>query len=223
MIDIIDRLEAGLREQLRQDEVDLQEAEMNRRRAYLRREQTQVLLTFVELLRATAGSADDETATPASLTGGKLGGAAVDEPAYEPGAIIREMRGPDFWRRNPAVDRMGDPIYDVSVVSGLPNSRERALAAARVYGYRLRELSLAEAIFRTGETNASSPQSIRGSLGGLVKYGGDWKRERGWLVYCGDELEADWDTLERLGRETTSLREEARQAEDTAQAESDEG
>ena len=56
-----------------------------------------------------------------------------------------------------------------------------------------------------------------------MKYGLDWRREKGWLVYIGDELEPDWHTLERLGRETTSLREAALQEEDTAQVESDEG
>ena len=174
-------------------------------------------------LRAEMGIAEDETVeTPTALAGVEFEEAAVDELSYEPGAVTVELRGPDHWRRNPAVNHTGDPIYDVSVVAGLRTSRERATAAARVYGRRLRELSLAEAIFATGETNASSPESIRGSLGGLVKYGGDWKRERGWLVYIGEELEADWATLNRLGRETTSLREEARQAEDTAQVESDE-
>ncbi len=223
MIDMIERLEAGLRAKLRQAEVDWQEAEVLRCRAVRDREWAEDQLRVVRLLRAAMGTADDETdEIQTALAGSELGWAAADALAYEPGAIIREMRGPDFWRHNPAVDRMGDPIYDVSVVSGKSNSRERALAAARVYGYRLRELSLAEAIFRTGETNASSPQSIRGSLGGLVKHGGDWKRERGWLVYRGDELEADWATLERLAHETESLRNQKCQAEDTAQVESDE-
>ena len=116
MIDIIDRLEAGLLEQLRQDEVNLQEAEMDRRQAYLRREHTHLLLRFVALLRATAGSADDETATPASLTGGQLGSAPVDERAYTPGSVTREMRGDDHWRRHPAIDEETGVILHTTLV-----------------------------------------------------------------------------------------------------------
>ena len=113
-------------------------------------------------------------------------------------------------------DRDGEndePIYLVSVVSGKRNSRERAFAAARVYGPELREISLAYAIFQTGETRAADAASVRGSLGGLVKYGADWRRERGWLIYQGAGLKPDMVTIFRLTRENDELKRQASQEE----------
>ena len=79
----------------------------------------------------------------------------------------------------------GEPVYDVRAVAGLGTIRERAYAAASVYGRRLREVSLAQAIFETGETAAPDAKSARWSLGSLVRYGDEWVRCRGWLVYKG--------------------------------------
>ena len=80
----------------------------------------------------------------------------------------------------------GEPIYDVRVVSGYNTNRERARAAAQVYGQQLRERSLADAIFATGETSASDGASARSSLGSVVRYGHEWTRLNGWLYYLGD-------------------------------------
>ena len=80
----------------------------------------------------------------------------------------------------------GEPIYDVRVVSGYNTHRERARAAAQVYGRELREKSLAEAIFATGETSAPDGASARSSLGSVVRYGHEWTRLNGWLHYLGD-------------------------------------
>jgi len=77
----------------------------------------------------------------------------------------------------------GEPIYEVHVVKGLGTTRERAHAAARVYGYRLREVSLARAIFETGETSAPDEKSARWSLGSLTRYKDEWIRDKGFLVY----------------------------------------
>ena len=46
-------------------------------------------------------------------------------------------------RRTP---ESGEPMYDVRVVSGYKTTRERAHAAAQVYGHQLREKSLADAM-----------------------------------------------------------------------------
>ena len=80
----------------------------------------------------------------------------------------------------------GEPMYDVRVVSGYKTTRERAHAAAQVYGHQLREKSLADAIFATGETSASDGASARSSLGSVVRYGNEWSRLSGWLYFLGD-------------------------------------
>ena len=72
------------------------------------------------------------------------------------------------------------------VVSGYKTTRERAHAAAQVYGHQLREKSLADAIFATGETGASDGASARSSLGSVVRYGNEWSRLSGWLYFLGD-------------------------------------
>ena len=80
----------------------------------------------------------------------------------------------------------GEPMYDVRVVSGYKTTRERAHAAAQVYGHHLREKSLADAIFATGETSASDGASARSSLGSVVRYRNEWSRLSGWLYFLGD-------------------------------------
>ena len=80
----------------------------------------------------------------------------------------------------------GEPMYDVRVVSGYKTTRERAHAAAQVYGHQLREKSLANAVFATGETSASDGASARSSLGSVVRYGNEWSRLSGWLYFLGD-------------------------------------
>ena len=77
----------------------------------------------------------------------------------------------------------GEFIYSVRVVEGFGTIREKAYAAARVYGRRLREVSLAKAIFETGETSAPDEKSARWSLGSLTRHGDEWRRDKGWLVY----------------------------------------
>lgn len=94
----------------------------------------------------------------------------------------------------------GEPLYDFKAVSG-SSYRERAFHAARVYGPELRESSLAEAIYATGETNANDPTSVRTSLGSLVRYGDQWTREKGWLVYRGDDLVPNTDLIKALAEE----------------------
>ena len=95
----------------------------------------------------------------------------------------------------------GEPVYDVRVVSGEGNYRARALSAAQVYGPEIREIALARAIYHTGETNATDVTSARSSLGALVRYGDDWVRKDGWLVYRGGELEPDKEMITMLVNE----------------------
>ena len=80
-------------------------------------------------------------------------------------------------------DATGEPIYEKRAVLGFGTTRERAHAAAGVYGRRLREVSLAKAIFETGETSAPDEKSARWSLGSLTRHGDEWRRDKGWLVY----------------------------------------
>lgn len=105
--------------------------------------------------------------------------------------VIADPSDEDFGFVWPALDpQTREPIYDPRVVTGYNSHRERAYAAARVYGSQLREGSLAEAIFEAGETGAVSASSARSSLGSVVRYGHDWARRNGWLYYSG-ELECD--------------------------------
>ena len=86
----------------------------------------------------------------------------------------------------PEIDEAtGEPIYEKRAVLGFETIRERAHGAAGVYGRRLREVSLARAIFQTGETSAPDEKSARWSLGTLTRHGDGWRREKGWLVYQG--------------------------------------
>ena len=106
-------------------------------------------------------------------------------------------------------EEMKEPVYDPRVVSGKRNYRQRALAAARVYGPELREPALADAIFRTGETNAGDASSARASLGGLTRYGQEWTRKHGWLIYAGEGLAPDQAMILLLSRERDETREQA--------------
>ena len=92
----------------------------------------------------------------------------------------------------------GEPVYPTALVSEKRSNRERAYAVARVHGPEIRESSLAEAIYATGETNAADATSVRSSLGALVRYGGDWRRENGWLVYQREGLEPDLEMINTL-------------------------
>ena len=86
----------------------------------------------------------------------------------------------------PEIDEAtGEPIYEKRAVLGFETIRERVHAAARVYGRRLREVSLARAIFQTGETSAPDEKSARWSLGSVARHDDQWHREKGWLVYQG--------------------------------------
>ena len=91
-----------------------------------------------------------------------------------------------------------EPIYDWRVVAGKDTNRERALAAARVYGRELREVSLANAILATGEVRANSVAAVRSALGTLVRYGNDWMRAKGSLYYLGEELTPDEEMVRAL-------------------------
>ena len=97
-------------------------------------------------------------------------------------------------------DLTGEPCYEPRVVAGFGNMRGRAYAAATVYGRRLREVALAQAIFETGETRAPHPTSARWSLGTLTRMKGEWIRDKGYLVYLKD-LEPDVDFIRTLYRE----------------------
>ena len=110
-------------------------------------------------------------------TGGSSGGEGTwsDDPESKGGVFLE----PD-WNGSPL-----EPVYDVRVVRGFGTIRERAHSTATVYGPRLREVSLARAIFETGETSAPDEKSARWSLGSLTRYGDEWSRDKGWLVYRG--------------------------------------
>lgn len=207
VLKFIQELESRLREKGAQAEADQRSAEERAHRAAAERRWVAAQQAILDQLKAELGMVSSEVDSP-----------AVDELAYQPGTIISQVLGPYFWALPPEKDEeTGEPIYDVRVVAGKRTSRERAYAAARVYGGDLRERALAEAIYRTGETQASSAASIRGSLGGLVKHGSDWRRERGQLIYQGGELKPDKDTILSLMGERESLREQASRESETGQ------
>ncbi len=93
----------------------------------------------------------------------------------------------------------GRALYALPVVAGKGTNRRRAFAAARVYGPKLDTASLADAIFRTGETRAVDAASVKSSLGTLVRYGQEWKRsEGGVLEYVGDGLTPNQEMILKL-------------------------
>ena len=135
--------------------------------------------------------------------GGKAVAVGEDSKALVVPRQIVDPTDPDYKFLWPAWEPgSDDPIYDPRVVAGHKTNRERGYAAARVYGTSIREKSLAQAIFETGETSAKDASSARGSLGSLVKYGGEWTRLRGWLYYV-DDLEPNEEMIRRLADEAS--------------------
>ena len=53
-----------------------------------------------------------------------------------------------------------------------------------------------------------------------MKYGTDWRRERGDLIYQGEGLTPDWDTIRELADERSKLREQVIDEGSTSQFES---
>ena len=99
-------------------------------------------------------------------------------------------------------EETGAPVYDSRVVVGRPTNRLRALAVARVYGPRIKLASLADTIFRAGETRATDVASVKASLGGLTRYGVDWQRvASGWLEYKGEGLAPNREMILELVEE----------------------
>ena len=145
------------------------------------------LLTEQLLLVRRAKAEDQELAEAAVLAGDVESAGAEKQVGVGHNYDAPWVFDPVFSKfLEPELDEATkEPIYDVRVLAGKKNNRQRALAVAKVYGPKLREVSLAEAIFATGETRATSAASVRSSLGGLVRYGDEWARERGSLIYLG--------------------------------------
>lgn len=99
-------------------------------------------------------------------------------------------------------EETGAMVYDSRVVVGKSTNRLRALAVARVYGPRLKLASLADTLFRAGETRATDVASVKASLGGLTRYGVDWQRvASGWLEYKGEGLAPNREMILELLKE----------------------
>ena len=181
--------------------------------------QREIIRQIIVEVEESGGAAVEVLVTP---DGGAVGSVAVDDRVAERRAWRNAIFGEDFESLRyltPDDDKeTSEPVYDLRVLVGKRNNRERALSAAQVYGRRLREAALADAIFRTGETGSIDAASVRGSLGGLVRYGRDWKRERGWLVYQGETLEPDQETILQLARERDERQRRERQEEETSQS-----
>ena len=186
--------------------------------------QREIIRQIIVEVEESGGAAGEVLVTP---EGGGVGSVAVDDRVAERRAELLAWRnaifGEDFESLRyltPDDDKeTSEPVYDLRVLVGKRNNRERALSAARVYGRRLREAVLADAIFRTGETGSIDAASVRGSLGGLVRYGRDWKRERGWLVYQGETLVPDLETILQLNGERQERQRRERQEEETPRSE----
>ena len=186
--------------------------------------QREIIRQIIVEVEESGGAAGEVLVSP---EGGGVGSVAVDDRVAERRAELLAWRnaifGDDFESLlyfTPDDDKeTSEPVYDLRVLVGKRNNRERALSAARVYGRRLREAALADAIFRTGETGSIDAASVRGSLGGLVRYGRDWERERGWLVYQGETLEPDQETILQLARERDERQRRERQGEEAPQSE----
>lgn len=211
---------SGLMEHLEQLEIDLldkqcREAEKEWRAAEEKRWATAQL----ELVRQAKAEAQ-----------WLLGAAGVADVSAEDAAVtearVERPRGLDAdWRRSLFGDfamigflppdhdpETGEIVYDVRTVSGRRNNRLRAWSAACVYGPRLKASSLAAAIFATGDTKASGPESVQSSLGGLVRYGSEWRREPGgWLVYAGEGLAPNREMILQFTRERNERQREANQ------------
>ena len=181
--------------------------------------QREIIRQIIVEVEESGGAAGEVLVTPEV---GGVGSVGVDDRVAERLAWRKELFGDDFeslkYFTPDRDEETSDPVYDLRVLVGKRNNRERALSAAQVYGRRLREAALADAIFRTGETGSIDAASVRGSLGGLVRYGRDWKRERGWLVYQGETLEPDQETILQLNGERHERQRRERQEEETSQS-----
>ena len=212
----IRRVIASLLDRDRLAAMDQWEAAERERRATVERTWIAEQLSVLREVMLELGISDDESGDAESPQGsGDVEGPGNAAPG-RPFWTWPPSRS--YWFLEPE-EKIDEPLYDVSVVSGMRNSRERAMAAARVYGPRLKEAALAEAIFLTGETRAANAASVRGALGGLVKHGRDWRREGGWLIYQGDGLKPDRETILRLIGERQASR-QAAQEEEIARIES---
>ena len=176
---LLAELEAALLERRRKAEADESRAAEDVR-------WTTRQLEIVSELKALSGGA---VTLP---EGGEVDVAGDERPAYDRRGVLERLLGPGVVSPPFAPidrdDETGEPVYDSRVVAGKRNNRQRVFAAARVYGPELREASLADAIFSTGETRARSAQSVRSSLGVLIRYGKGWERDRGTLTYVGNDL-----------------------------------
>ena len=175
------------------------------------------LIEQIEAESRESGAAAGEVLLSPEVGGAE--GVGVDGLVVKPGETITEIWGPNYRFFEP--DEKDKPDYDVRVAAGKRSNRDRAMAVARVYGRRLRESSLADVIWRTGDTAAVDAASIRGALGGLVRYGADWTRERGWLVYRGASLEPDEPWILQLTEERDERRRREHEGAESTQSESD--
>lgn len=179
----------------------------DRRHAELMREIVERSIARMEALKG--GGADSMSS---------VADAAVVDPSSEQRSGRRRhqrrwSRDVELWLPryfDPDLDDVtGEPVYPQCLVVGKKTNRQRALSVARVCGPELRENSLARVIYESGETKASSPASVRSSLGGLVRYGGDWERENGTLYYVGEGLNRNVDLIRQLTNERLAKQQQA--------------
>ena len=196
------------------EEMLLEEKRSTKEQGRLLKEKDRLLTE--QLLLVRRAKAEDQELTEAAALAGGIGSAGAEKSV----GVGHNHDAP--WVFDPVFSKFlepkpdeetKEPIYDVRVVAGKKNNRQRALAVAKVYGPRLREVSLAEAIFATGETGATSAASVRSSLGGLVRYGDEWARDRGSLIYLGERrLPPDKEMILLLAEERQRERQRERQS-----------
>ena len=206
---LLAELEAALLERRRKAEADKSRAAEDVRRATRQ-------LEIVSELKALSGGA---VTLP---EGGEVDVAGDERPAYDRRGVLERLLGqgvvsPPFAPID-RDDETGEPVYDSRVVAGKRNNRQRVFAAARVYGPELREASLADAIFSTGETRARSAQSVRSSLGVLIRYGKGWERDRGTLTYVGNDLTPNKEFILVLLKERDEKRRQVEVGNDSFQS-----
>ena len=206
---LLAELEAALLERRRKAEADESRAADVVRRATRQ-------LEIVSELKALSGGA---VTLP---EGGEVDVAGDERPAYDRRGVLERLLGPGVVSPPFAPidrdDETGEPVYDSRVVAGKRNNRQRVFAAARVYGPELREASLADAIFSTGETRARSAQSVRSSLGVLIRYGKGWERDRGTLTYVGNDLTPNKEFILVLLKERDEKRRQVEVGNDSFQS-----
>ena len=188
MVDVTSSLatiETQLLEQKRQAKEEKREAAERERSLD---DQLQIIRAALEKARGLVATSDAPGGSGAAR---RAMPTRITDPSDEDYGFLWAARDPEN----------GEPMYDVRVVSGHNSHRERAHAAARVYGRQLRERSLADAIFASGDTGAVDASSARSSLGSIVRYGSEWIRQNGWLYYQGD-LTCDVDMVCLLLGET---------------------